>query len=149
MRAGREPAEDLKRCLVAACQEAGLLIDNANMHLLRESESRLIHVGASVAGWSCDTPMLSVMATMPVTGDWPTLVDIRCCAAEESAVSGDCLWMQGRSRVALNELVQELHETLHEREQVLAARKMGIRGPYPFKQSVWRPVDLFDEPNQP
>ena len=46
-RAGREPAEDLKRRLVAACQEVGLGVTSANMHLLREAATRIVHVGAA------------------------------------------------------------------------------------------------------
>ena len=59
-RAGREPAEDVKRRLVAACQEVGLMIGNANMHLIKEAGARVIHVGASLPGWPHDTPMMSV-----------------------------------------------------------------------------------------
>ncbi len=35
-RAGREPAEDVKRRFVAACQEVGLVVENANMHLMKD-----------------------------------------------------------------------------------------------------------------
>jgi hypothetical protein len=35
-RAGREPVEDVKRRLVAACQEVGLVVKTATMHLSKE-----------------------------------------------------------------------------------------------------------------
>ena len=50
-RAGREPAEDVKRRLAAACQEAGLYVSSANMILLKEKEARLINVAAGPEHW--------------------------------------------------------------------------------------------------
>ena len=70
-RAGREPAEDVKRRLSAACQEVGLTVANATMHLMSEAGARLIHVGASFSGWPYETPTISVMAAVYVTGQWP------------------------------------------------------------------------------
>jgi hypothetical protein len=51
--------------------------------------------------------------------------------------------MKGREQVQLGELVSELQETLQEREQVVAAVKMGVSGPYNFTRSVWERVDLL------
>lgn len=68
MRAGREPAEDVKRRLVAACQEVDLRIDNANMHLMKDVGFRIVHVGASPLDWPQDVGMLSLMANVPVSG---------------------------------------------------------------------------------
>ena len=50
-RAGREPAEDVKRRLVAACQEVGLTKTKASMHLFAEAGTRIIHVAASFPDW--------------------------------------------------------------------------------------------------
>ena len=44
---------------------------------------------------------------------------------------------------ALEELVEQLGETLGEREQVVAAIKCGIEGPYKFERSVWEVPDLL------
>ena len=41
-RAGREPAEDVKRRFVAACQEVGLTVTRARMHLMKDIKARLI-----------------------------------------------------------------------------------------------------------
>jgi len=45
-RAGREPAEDIKRRIVAACQEVGLAIRSARMYLC-DDDTRIIYVYAS------------------------------------------------------------------------------------------------------
>ena len=53
--------------------------------------------------------------------------------------------MRGRNDVPLEELVEHLHKTLEEREQVVAARKMGVDGPYAFEESRWeKPSDITD-----
>ena len=51
--------------------------------------------------------------------------------------------MKGRNEVAFGELIEELQETLKEREMVVAAVKSGVPGPYKFGRSVWKQVDLF------
>ncbi|MCH5374113.1 MAG: hypothetical protein JJ992_09060 [Planctomycetes bacterium] len=142
-RAGREPAEDVKRRLVAVCQEVGLTIQNANMIRQPMDGSRLILVGAIPEGWSFDTPMLSLMASVSASGDWTRKADVRCVAADGECDPGHAPWMQGRNAVALGELIEQLRETLSERDQVLAAVKAGIAGPYEFKQTVWTVVDLM------
>lgn len=144
-RAGREPAEDVKRRLVAACQEMGLAIQDANMIRQPDDGSRVILVGAIPDGWSPDTPMLSLMATVSARGDWSRMVDVRCVAAEDDVHPGNAPWMQGRSAVPLGELVEQLRQTLAERQQVMAAVKEGVRGPYEFECAVWKTVDLLGD----
>ncbi len=70
-RAGREPAEDVKRRLVAACQEVGLVVKSATMHLSKTAAARLIHVDASLPEWPHEVGMLSVMASVSIGGRWP------------------------------------------------------------------------------
>jgi hypothetical protein len=144
-RAGREPAEDVKRRLVAACQEVGLAIQHANMIRDPDDGSRAILVGAVPDGWSLDTPMLSLTATVNADGDWTRTVDVRCVATDDDTHPGNAPWMKGRSAVPLAELIEQLRETLAEREQVMAAVKDGIRGPYEFERSVWKTVDLLGD----
>ena len=55
--------------------------------------------------------------------------------------------MKGRNKVALEELIEQLRETFHEREQVIAAIKLGIAGPYTFKRSIWDVPDLLSGPD--
>ena len=140
-RAGREPAEDLKRRLVFACQEVGLAVSNANMHLMKDFQFRLVHVAASIPDWPHESPMLSVMANMLLTGQWPEFIDIRCCGSDDDPLRMNSPWMRGRDRVPFEQLIEQLRETLEEREQVIAAAKLGIVGPYRFDRTVW---DRFD-----
>ena len=146
-RAGREPAEDVKRRLVCACQEAGLTVAHANMCLVREANARVIYVGACFADWPYETPTVSVMAMVPVDGAWPDFVDIRCCATEGDPALVLGPWMKGRDTVPFTELVEHLQATLAEREKVIAAIKSGVEGPFRFERSEWQRVDLLKGPD--
>ena len=141
-RAGREPAEDVKRRLVAACQEVGLTVTSARMHLSKEAGARVVHVEGNVVGWSHKVPTLSIMTIIKETGDWPEFVDIRCIGSDEDPATMSGPWMKGRNEVAFGELIEQLQETLKEREMVIAAAKSGVTGPYRFERSVWEQVDL-------
>ncbi len=140
-RAGREPAEDVKRRFVTACQEVGLVVENANMHLMKDQGVRLIHVAASIADWPQETPMLSVMAQVGIQGQWPETVDIRCTAATGETIGLSSPWMKGRGEVPFQQLIDQLGETLKEREEVIAMVAEGVSGPYVFEQSVWETFD--------
>ena len=142
-RAGREPAEDLKRRLSAACQEVGLVVSSARMTLVKGEKLRVIHVAASSHGWPHELPMVSLMAVISTGGDWNRTVDVRCSATDENPLSLCIPWMKGRGQVRLEELVEQLRETLNEREQVIAAIKCGIDGPYTFERSVWEVPDFL------
>ena len=143
-RAGREPAEDVKRRLVAACQEVGLVVKSATMHLSNAVGARLIHVDASLPEWPYEVGMLSVMAIVRIDGSWPETVDIRCIASRQNPVMVFGPWMQGRSRIPFGDLIKELQATLAEREQVIALADSGVAGPYVFENSVWKTVELFE-----
>ena len=143
-RAGREPAEDVKRRLVAACQEVGLVVKTATMHLSKEFGERLVHVDAAPPDWPHDTGMLSVMTQVGVSGEWPTTIDIRCIASRENPASVLGPWMKGRDKVPFQRLIEELQATLNEREQVIEMAGSGVAGPYVFEKSVWKNVDLLE-----
>jgi len=51
--------------------------------------------------------------------------------------------MKGRSAVPFGELIEQLQETLKERDVVIAATESGVAGPYRFERSVWEQVDLL------
>jgi len=140
-RAGKEPAEDVKRRFVSACQEVGLEVSNANMYLMKELGVRIIDVGASIPDWPEEKPMLSLMARVGVNGQWPETVDVRCTAKTSDADILGGPWMKGRGEVPFAELIEQLGETLREREQVIAMAAEGIPGPYVFGQTTW---DTFD-----
>jgi hypothetical protein len=52
--------------------------------------------------------------------------------------------MKGRQEVPFQELIEQLRETLKEREQVVDMVRAGIAGPYVFKQTVWDTIDLLE-----
>lgn len=89
--------------------------------------------------------MVTVMAEISVNGQWNRLVDIRCCAAEDDPVLSHGPWMRGRGHVRLESLVDQLCETLQEREQIIAAMKLGVSGPYRFERAEWDVVDLLSD----
>ena len=140
-RAGREPAEDVKHRLASACEEVGLTVANASMHLNPETSARLIHVGASFPGWPHERPTIALMARIPVTGQWPDFVDVRCCATDGDPLLMNAPWMKSRDMVPFADLIEELQATLIERAQVIAAVEKGMPGPYKFERSVWERVD--------
>ena len=87
--------------------------------------------------------MLSLMTQVSASGDWVGTVDLRRVAADEEPPPGWAPWLQGRGVVLLGELIEQLRETLAERQQVLAAIRMGGRGPFEFERTVWKIVALF------
>ncbi len=125
-RAGREPAEDVKRRLVAACLEVGQEA-TAMMRLI--GNERIIFV---------TTATFELIARVPITGTWPETIDVRCGTSDR--MFDPCL--QGRTYVPFDELVPALRQTLEEREQVIAAMQLGIEGPYRFTNSAWQIPDL-------
>ena len=94
-------------------------------------------------GWSHEVPTLSILVGVRETGDWPESVDIRCTGSDEDPAMLSGPWMKGRNEVAFGELIEQLQETLKEREMVIAAVKSGVAGPYEFERSVWEQVDLL------
>lgn len=138
-RAGREPAEDVKRRIVSSCRAAGLEIRSAWMRLQRDRRGRIVQVDAFAPGGRFQTSILGITALVSATGDWPITVEIRCAAAEDDIATN--VWnvpvLRGRDTVPISNLEEQLAETLVEREQVVAARKMGIDGPYIFEGSTW------------
>jgi len=111
------------------------------MFLIKEQKARIVYVGSIVSGWPHQEPMLSIMATVPMSGDWPEFVDIRCVGTDGDLTLVNGPWMKGRDRVPFPELAGELRETLREREQVIAAAKSGRPGPYRFARSIWGQFD--------
>ena len=69
-RAGREPAEDVKRRLIAACAAVG---QEATGMMRLIDDVRLILVTTST---------VELIARVPISGDWPAVVDVRCGTSE-------------------------------------------------------------------
>jgi len=135
---GREPAEDVKRRLVVACEEASLTVNKAVARPLPASHQGFVVVEASPSDWPHKVSMLTVTAIVSATGAWSEAVTVSCVSAHpDGAHRLDGPFMEGRGAVPLSELVGELRETVNEREQVIAAIRAGMPGPYRFKRSGW------------
>ena len=148
-RAGREPAEDVKRRIVAACKQAGLKVLSARMYLRHDQGDRVIHVCASSPDRPYDQVSVDIMTIVTLNGNWGGKLDIRCAACEiKSDVNfWDIPMMRGRNSVPLEELVEAIKKTVEEQEQVVAAMKMGIDGPYTFDDTRWdKPSDIIGIP---
>lgn len=113
------------------------------MHLIKDAGARVVHVEGKVAGWSHEIATLSILASVKETGDWPESFDIRCFGSDGDPAILMGPWMKGRNEVAFGELLEQLQETLKEREMVIAAVKSGVAGPYKFGRSVWEQVELL------
>ena len=139
-RAGREPAEDMKRRLAAACRDVGLEVSKAQMGLLNDRAARFVMVCASLPGWPHEIPMVTVQTWVTTSGE-TSPIEIFCQA---NTVDGDPLAtvftapsLQGRKQVPLECLVDQLRETLVERAQVLRALARGETAPFTFRDTVW------------
>ena len=139
-RAGREPAEDLKRRLSAACREVGLEVSKAQMALLKDHATRFVMVCASLPGWTHELPMITVQTWVKTSGD-TSPIEIFCQATKVEEDPLECAFtkplMHGRKKVAMDCLVTELQETLVERAQVLRALARGEKPPFRFDETVW------------
>ena len=144
-RAGREPAEDVKRRIVAACQQAGLTILLARMYLRHDQHDRVICIQAARSDRPHGQCSISIMTIVTMTGDWSGRLDVRCAASVGDPDVWDIPIMRGRESVPIDELAGALTKTVEEQEQVVAAMKMGVDGPYNFTDSCWeKPPDVMN-----
>jgi len=109
------------------------------MRLQRGRSSRIVQVDAYAPDERFRTSIFSITTVVKTNGAWPDTVEVRCAAAEDDLAAN--VWnipvLRGRDAVPVPSLAEELAKTLAEREQVVAARKMGIDGPYIFEGSTW------------
>jgi hypothetical protein len=166
-RAGKEPAEDVMRRIVAACEEAGLTVDKKQTSLQHRNDGdfRVLWVSASPP----DVPamrsrgicfsVIHIETIVGTDGRWSEKVGIKC-DTNDAPLKADgelndpyCVHqarMHGRSipvvtgmtweenpGVRLPDLVTELRETLRERKLVQAALANGEKGPWQFGRSFW------------
>jgi hypothetical protein len=87
-RAGREHAEDVKRRIVAACQEVGLTIKSAKMYLC-DDDTRIIFVYAFTPDDQNPSPAIEIMTSVHVGGSWSGTVEMKC-AAGKTVTCGRC-----------------------------------------------------------
>ncbi len=115
-RAGREPAQDVKRRIVAACEQAGLTVLSARMFLRHEASDRVIVVQAAEADRPHEKCSISIMTAVTLGGTWPGHLDVRCAASDSKCDPNvwDIPVMKGRDAVPLAELMDALKKTIEE-----------------------------------
>jgi len=153
-RSGREPAEDVKRQIVSACGEAGLVVSEAIMRLLSSHRVRWIVVSASLPDWpftAAASAMIGVTAQVNVSGEIEN-IQVYCTATKDdpSCRVFDVPRMHGRDNVELSNLAEELRQTLEERAYVIRRIEHGDRPPFEFNSVTWGPANLpaFGERNR-
>ena len=114
------------------------------MYLQRDRKIRIVHVDAHTPGGKFQDVFVGITTAVGMNGDWAGTLQIRCAAAENDLEANvwDVPVMLGRSAIPLPNLTEQLIKTIEEREQVVAARKMGIDGPYTFEEAAWTVPDL-------
>jgi len=80
-RAGKEPAEDVKRAIRRAIEFAGLEVSEVRMFKTEQLDGRIVLGGASPAGCPYEQPAVSFMAVVGFDGAVGE-VEIRCSASD-------------------------------------------------------------------
>ena len=80
-RAGREPAEDVKRAIRRAIELAGLKSPDVRMFKSAGAESRVVLGTANPAGWPHDLPAIEMSVLVGFDGSVGE-VEIRCAATD-------------------------------------------------------------------
>jgi hypothetical protein len=155
MRAGEEPAEDVMRRIVMACEEAGLVVHQRTTHYHRRDDGdlRFLLVSASPPGVPrqekppdlCFTAV-EIEAIVGVDGRCEgvginSTTHDRQLTREGNLIDPYCkenATMNGRAGVALSDLTAELMNLVRERTFVQAALARGERGPWEFAKSTWK-----------
>jgi hypothetical protein len=128
-RAGKEPAEDVKRAIRRAIEFAGLEVREVRMFKPEGLNGRVVLGGASPAGWSYEIPAIACMVVVGFDGAVGE-VDILCSASD-----GDPLMnlytapnLQ-KCRCRLDDLPATLKEVWVSRREVIARMAAGEREP--------------------
>ena len=143
-RAGREPAEDVLRQIVAACQAVGLSVGKRMMHLLPDRRHRFIVVDASRKGWPHELPMLEVQTFIDLFGN---VGEVKILCAATDADPFESIWIAPRLRnaeVPLDALPSALRMILRERDAVIQMISEGRKPPFPGIHWTWEVVDFLE-----
>lgn len=81
-RAGKEPAEDVKRAFVRAIERIGLKVHRVQMFTGEPAEGRFIMGSAKPEGWAHECPAIGMRTFVDFTGEIGN-VEIRCSATDE------------------------------------------------------------------
>jgi hypothetical protein len=111
------------------------------MHLRSDRNDRVVVVQAGRKDHPYEQCSVSIMSIVTLAGNCSGM-DIRCAASDGDPNVWDIPVMRGRSAVPLEALAEAIAQTVEEQDQVVAALKMGVAGPYIFADTSWdRPSD--------
>ena len=144
-RAGKEPAEDVKRAIRRAIELAGLEVRDLRMFKSTAVEGRFVVGAASPAGWPHDAPAIGLLAVVGFDGSIGE-IEIRCAATD-----GDPLMEMFRAphiqqcNCRLADLSTTLKEVWVARREVIARLAAGEAAP--IRDGKWKwTVVLIDLP---
>jgi len=129
-RAGREPTEDVRRRVRAACKEAGLTATSANFFLADNRRYRIVMARASLPEWPHEAPTVEIFVVVKTNGD-VSRASIRCRASD-----GDPLMTMWTTplitdcTVPLEDLADALVKVLEERRTVIELMAAGEDPPF-------------------
>ena len=128
-RAGREPAEDVKRAILRAIEFAGLEVSEVRMFKTEGLNGRFVLGGANPAGWPYETPAVSFMAVVGFDGTVGE-VDVRCAASDGDPLM-DLYIAPNLQKCScqLDDLPATLKEVWVSRREVIARMKAGEAAP--------------------
>ena len=141
-RAGREPAEDVKRRLEAACRKVGLRVQLSHFSLSPNRDSRCVLVSAALANLPHDHAQVEVLARVKTSGEVGN-VEIHCHASngEPMRMMYTAPTLRGCA-VPLDQLPETLKAVLAERQAVIDAMADGKKPPFMIR---WQWAVPFDE----
>lgn len=141
-RAGKEPAEDVKRSLQRAIELAGLKVHEVRMYKMPDMECRVVHGTAVPEGWTHEQPAIDLLTKVGFDGSIRE-VEIRCPATD-----GDPLMEVFRAPrlqrccCGLAELPTTLKEVWVARRQTITRLEAGETPPIFDGKWTWALVDM-------
>jgi hypothetical protein len=146
-RAGKEPAEDVKRAVRRAIKLAGLEVQTVRMLKSLGADGRLVLAAASPVGWRYESPAigLHVMVRFDGTVD---AIQISCTATDGNPLMEVFVapHLQGCS-CRLADLAATLKEVWVARREVIARFQAGEAGPIFDGKWNWTTPDLPSLPD--
>lgn len=136
-RAGREPAEDVARRMVAALQAAGLVVKHRTKRLTVERDGRVVIVTGSHPGWQHECQMMEVSAFVDLAGT-VSLCRVNCTTTDDDPVQS--IWMVPMVNdwtILLDELPNVVRVIVRERGEIIRMMAEGKKPPFPGLHWPW------------
>ena len=128
-RAGKEPAEDVKRAVRRAIELAGLEVQDVRMFKSPEMDVRTVLGSASPLGWPHELPAIGLCAVVGFDGTIGE-IEIRCAATDgDPLMEAFAAPHVQRCNCQLVDLPTTLKEVWVARREVIARFQAGEAGP--------------------